>query len=300
MAGILRILLLALSAGMALAAPPPHPPQGPPSTEAAAYLDQAIAVLRANHINSAEADWPALTARARAEIEGARTPADTYPAIRHLIGALGERHSFFLPPLSEAEIEAARRAGTGHVLAGVEMPTSALIDGRVGVVRLPELNMFSADGAARVKTYQQALQTALQQLDRAPLCGWIVDLRNDGGGTMWPMLAGLDPLLGDGPFGFFVSAQGSVPWLRTSRGIASAMPTGQAPPPPAFALAHAAAPIAVLIGPRTGSSGEMTALALIGRPGVRVFGAPSAGFTSANGTFHAGRRASDGDRQLRR
>ena len=37
-----------------------------------------------------------------------------------------------------------------------------------------------------------------------------------------------------------------------------------------------------MIGPRTSSSGEMTALALVGRSKVRTFGAPSAGFTTTN------------------
>ena len=285
MSGMLRILLWALSAGMALAAPPPHPPQGPPSAEAATYLDQAIALLRAHHINSAKADWPRLIAHANAEIAGARTPADTYPAIRHLIADLGVRHSFFMPPPTQAQIDAAAKAGPTGVVAGTAMPTSALLDGRVGVVRLPELNTLSPGGPERGRTYQQVLRAALQGLDQAPLCGWIIDLRDDGGGNMWPMLTGLDPLLGTGPFGFFVSPQGSVPWLRTSRGIISSMPWESVAPPPSFALVHAAAPLAVLIGPGTASSGEMTALALIGRPGVRVFGAPSAGFTSGNAPF---------------
>ncbi len=51
---------------------------------------------------------------------------------------------------------------------------------------------------------------------------------------------------------------------------------------PAFGLRHEGAPVAVLLGPKTASSGEMTALALIGRPGVRTFGSPTAGYTSAN------------------
>jgi len=282
MAGMQRILLLALSAGMALAAPPPHPPAGPPSAEAAAYLDQAIRLLRAHHINSAHADWPRLIAQADAEIAGARTPADTYPAIRHLIADLGVRHSFFMPPPTQAQIDAAAKAGPTGVVAGMAMPTSALLDGRVGVVRLPDLETFSPGGAERAKAYPQTLRTALQQLDKAPLCGWIVDLRGNGGGNMWPMLAGLDPLLGASPFGFFAKGETRQPWQRTPAGIFPVPLQPGAPVPPAFTLTHANAPLAVLIGPRTASSGEMTALALIGRPGVRTFGANSAGFLSGN------------------
>ncbi|WP_446741243.1 S41 family peptidase [Sphingomonas sp. H160509] len=40
-----------------------------------------------------------------------------------------------------------------------------------------------------------------------------------------------------------------------------------------------------MIGPRTASSGEMAAIAFIGRPHTRVFGLPSAGLTTANKVY---------------
>lgn len=259
----------------------------PPSSKALAYLDQAISILRAHHIDSAKADWPHLISEAHTEIAGAKTPADTYPAIRDLIGELGERHTIFIPPPSQAQISAAAKAGPTGVVAGTEIPTFALLDGGVGVVRLPGLDALSPGGRERAKTYPSMLREALEQLDKAPLCGWIVDLRGDTGGDMWPMLAGLDPLLGASPFGYFVNSRGTrQAWERTSGGIfpMPAQPVA-VPAGPAFALTHAADPLAVLIGPHTGSSGEMTALAFIGRPGVRTFGGKSAGFLSGNAVY---------------
>jgi hypothetical protein len=49
-----------------------------------------------------------------------------------------------------------------------------------------------------------------------------------------------------------------------------------------IALGRAALPVAVPIDGRTVSSGEMTAIAFVGRPGARSFGAPSGGFTTGN------------------
>ena len=101
------------------------------------------------------------------------------------------------------------------------------------------------------------------------------------------MLAGLDPLLGASPFGCFVNSRGiKQAWERTSGGIFPMLAQpATASAGPAFALTHAGDPLAVLIGPRTGSSGEMTALAFIGRPGVRTFGGKSAGFLSGNAVY---------------
>ena len=49
--------------------------------------------------------------------------------------------------------------------------------------------------------------------DRVSLVGWIVDLRGNTGGNMWPMVAGVGPVLGNGVAGFFVPPVGaSTPW----------------------------------------------------------------------------------------
>ena len=37
-----------------------------------------------------------------------------------------------------------------------------------------------------------------------------MDLRDNGGGNMWPMIAGIGPLLGDGLYGHFVDADEQV------------------------------------------------------------------------------------------
>lgn len=128
------------------------------------------------------------------------------------------------------------------------------------------------------------MKDGLLKADKSSSCGWILDLRDNGGGNMWPMMKGLDPLLGDAPFGSFVLADRfRQPWRR---GGANIFPhSGELPPsPPAFTLHNSAAPIAILIGPMTVSSGEMVAIAPIGRENVRVFGTASAGFTTANMT----------------
>lgn len=252
-----------------------------PSAAALAYLDQAIAIIREHHINSTGADWPALIANARARIAGATRTADTYPAIRGVLEALHQRHSSLMEPRAAVP---GWRGGPGSHAGGPVAPEPSwrLIDGRVGLIRLPQLDTVGAGGEDVARAYTAAVRSALDRMDQEPLCGWIVDLRGNGGGNMWPMLRGLDPLLGDPPFGAFVMGQAQVQqWIRANGAIYPA-PATVPGSRPAFALAHQAAPLAVLIGPETSSSGEMVAIALIGRPGVRSFGSRSAGFSTAN------------------
>ena len=42
-------------------------------------------------------------------------------------------------------------------------------------------------------------------------CRWVVDLRGNGGGNMWPMLGGLRPFFGEAGLGSFVSTAGQAP-----------------------------------------------------------------------------------------
>jgi len=258
-----------LAAGSARAAPSP---------EAQVYFDRALDLLRAQHINTAQADWAAIEADARAVMAEARTMQDTYGAIRLVIERLGERHTFLAEPRPPAPGPAAQVGVPAS--ADVPMPATRLLEGGIGYAALPTLD--SVMGAAGIgERYLAALRDGLQAIDQDARCGWIVDLRGNGGGNMWPMLQGLDPLLGDGPFGQFVVATDPVAWRRTANGI---LPMAGAADEsgPAFTLEHGDAPLAVLFGPQTASSGEMVAIAFVGRDDVRTFGAPSAGLTTAN------------------
>lgn len=242
----------------------------PPDPSAAAYLETAIELLRRHHINSAAADWDRLAAHARRAIGDATAPAQTYGAIRDILAELGENHSYVVPApgASPEDLSAAARA---H-----DMPEYALLDGRFALVRVPGF----AGGPEEAALYSATLREGLLLLDRRGVCGWIIDLRGNGGGNMWPMLTGLDPLLGAAPFGSFRSPSGDQNhWVRGPHGITSLPSISEARP--AFRLQHADSPVALLLDSQTASSGETTAVAFIGRAGVRSFGSRTAGLTSA-------------------
>ena len=175
------------------AAPDPAPATASP----AEVLDKAIALLRENHINSASAAWDRLAAEARRRLAAGEGQGDAHAAIQYVIDALKEKHTMLRPAPSWAAPGAAARNE-------VPMPTHALVDKRVGLLTLPAFMGTEEEG----KQYASTLREALLSYDRQGVCGWIVDLRGNGGGNMWPMLKGLDPLLGEGPFGSFRDPKG--------------------------------------------------------------------------------------------
>src|SRR5262249_44507264 len=118
-------------------------------------------------------------------------------------------------------------------------------------------------------------------------CGWIVDLRGNGGGNQWAMMAGLGPILGegesggslqgDGGKGIWYYENGKAGWRNDRQGPFYAR-TNEAP-----VQLSASPPVAVLIDRETGSSGEGITIAFHGRPDTRFFGETT--FGAASSTF---------------
>ena len=239
---------------------------GPIAPDAKAVLDAAIDIVRKHAWMSGNVDWTIVEPEVRLVAAGAGKSADVYPAIKYLLAALGDRHSFLMPP---AATTAFRTGGA----ANPPIEVSSIAD-RIGYVKVPAYSGAEADAARNfaTKAHEQLTATAAQAE-----CGWIVDLRDNGGGNMWPMLAGLKPFLGDQPLGTFVGRDSTSPPWKAGDSVAVT--------PPVSLRGLEQAWVAVLTGPRTASSGEAVAISFKGRPRTRSFGQPTAGLSSANETF---------------
>ena len=238
----------------------------PIAADAKAVVDAAIDIVRKNAWTRDNIDWTAVEPEVRLFAAGANKSADVYPAIRYLLASLNDRHSFLMPP---AATTAFRTGGA----ANPPIDVKALGD-RIGYVNVPG---YSGGEAAAAKNFAtKAHEQLAATIDQAG-CGWIVDLRGNTGGNMWPMLAGLKPFLGDEPLGTFVSRENTSPPWRAGQAVGVEPPVGLRKLEQAW--------VAVLTGPRTASSGEAVAIAFKGRPHTRSFGQPTNGLSSANGTF---------------
>ena len=223
-------------------------------------LEAAIATMRAHALHADRIDWPSESARLLGPgLENA--PAqEAHVAIARLLKALGDRHSFLQSAADAAEQTADAVASHAPVTR---------VSGGIGYLRVPGLR--GTNEAAGTRFSVEFCDALTQGAADAPQ-GWIVDLRGNIGGNMWPMLAGLRPLLGDGPTGSFRDSAGQVtPW--------SSKPDATCTAP------LAASPVAVLIGPATASSGEAVAMAFKGRANTRLFGQTTAGVATSNRGF---------------
>lgn len=253
-----RRLRLEVSAPMAANAPLAAP--------AKEVLDAAMSITRLNSLRRNDVAWDRVEPSVRALAAGAEQSADVYPAITYLLAKLGDRHSFLMPPAQTSQFQ------TG----GAQNPSPEVrsLPGHVGYISVP--GYFGAEPSA-MRAYATRMHEALAGTTASVTCGWVVDLRPNTGGNMWPMLAGLKPFLGSAGLGTFESPTGSsAPWIA-GQGV------GVEPPPMLAALESSW--VAVLTGPRTSSSGEAVTIAFRGRPRTRSFGQPTAGLSTANQTF---------------
>lgn len=113
-----------------------------------------------------------------------------------------------------------------------------------------------------------------------------MDLRLNEGGSVWPMLAGIGPILGEGCYGSYVTTSGQI--LQKWRYQQGQALLGDDPIDaviPNYRLMTSLPSVAVLTSQFTASSGEGIAIAFRGRPNSRSFGQPTRGLTTANQGF---------------
>jgi carboxyl-terminal processing protease len=229
------------------------------SSDARTYLTAALDTIEAVTLGREVLPWGLVRDSAFHHAHGARKPADTYGAIDWALRR-ANKHSFLQAPQPGA--------------------VSDVIAGQYGYIRVPQR------GGAAV-ALADSLHSAVRVLEAHGVCGWVVDLRGNGGGNMWPMLAGVGPLLGDSIVGYYGSTPDAEAWYYRGGTSGILHPDGtveaasQVTVEP-VALRTAAPPVAILIDGGTGSSGEAMAVAFRGRPHTRSFGAPTAGFATVN------------------
>ena len=231
--------------------------------------------MQANSIKRLEIDWNDFRARVFAAAAGAQTISGTYEAIRTAIGLLGDGHSSYRTSTGATIFVPTRTCNA------VPIVTAPTLPGTIGYVRV---RSFSGT-AQQAVTFATSIQEAIKAADRDDLIGWIVDLRGNGGGNMWPMLAGVGPVLGEGVAGYFIDPVGAEKVWEYEQGASriDGVVVTQVEAP--YRLRRESPRVAVLIDNWVASSGEAAAIAFKQRPATRFFGTPTCGLSTANAGF---------------
>ncbi len=266
-------------------------PTGVPAQQVAdtsyAVLDSMFSIVRETSLHRANANWPEIEATFRAEVEAAGSFDEALDAFRGVFRELDDVHSavyyagrgigYSRADDSELDVEALIQESR----ARVGQPDGQLLAGGVGYVFVPS---YAPRGQDAIDLASRGLRDVVCDLFPDIDAGWIIDLRLNEGGNVYPMLSGLGDLLGDGVPVRSVGYDGTVhvEWIIRD-GVLFLGEYQTSTVERRCAEASGRGRVAVLVGPATLSSGQLTAAAFWGWDRARLFGLPTAdGYATAN------------------
>jgi hypothetical protein len=238
-----------------------------------AYLQQVLNAFQSYSYYRKTIEWPTLRTQVIDAVEGGMARLD---AILLAIRLVNDNHSWyrypngsgFWFPFSTPECQANQSPQTPF-----NWPVY------VGYVHI---GGFYGCGAAAT-TFAEKIQATIRDNDRPGNAGWVVDLRHNTGGNLWPMIGGVGSVLGEGLAGYFVDADGAyLPWGYVEGGMwLGTMSNRDASVKSPYRLSTPPRRVAVLTDSLTNSAGEATAIAFRGRPDTRTFGGETCGRSSS-------------------
>ena len=166
-------------------------------------------------------------------------------------------------------------------------PESSLItkmlDEDTAYIRIPSVG---AQDSATVQSETKKIRKAVCEVISNEPKFVVVDLTRDFGGNMYPMILGMQPVLGNGTVGYFERDKGDrSAWiLKPNELLFDENSIVKVDSLDECAITDEAK-LAVLINGYTISSGEALAVALVGAPNSVFIGEPTQGATTANQTF---------------
>lgn len=256
-------------------------------------VDSFYVFLKYNSILRDRVDWEEVDERFYREIQQAESLDDTMKCFVSVLESLGDVHSqIYLnnryyghyPEFDEATLKWLRPLND-RAIAHTNKIRAEVLEKNIAYLLVPGFQAYDGEQINRLG------QELRDQVDRLAMqkrvAAFIIDLRLNGGGNIYPMLAGLSPLLGDKTIGYETGIGGEVvrKWeIQDGNFVIGGSQTTQVSgkTKPRFQTI----PVAVLIGPVTKSSGSMVAIAFKGRPNTILIGEPTAeGYTTSNGYF---------------
>lgn len=254
-------------------------------------VNQAMTIVKRDYYRKDEIDWTTVASIVNERLQKIESCEEASSVMSWCFSQLNEKHSFLMPPAKATEYSANQTSDKRSTDVQTVKPSLHKLVGKiaaarenddVGYISVPWISTTDPEVCTRVA---DSLQNIIEQLDQAGVSKWIIDLRGNTGGNCWPMIAGMGPLLGKGVCGYFVFPDKRKAWvykegaaMHDANVIAKTSRAG-------YKLKTPIRRIAVLIGPKTSSSGEILALAFKGRENTVLFGLPTAGFTTANTTY---------------
>ena len=252
------------------------------------FTDSVLTLVEKRSLYTEQLDWKSYRRTFDEKVLNETRFSDILPYFVSLWDTLGDHHSgigyadeWYSAPggldttsMSKNLVRALKKSDTWAV-------QTAILSDKYGYVVVPTIN--TQDDSLATQRAADALQDSVCRIAQSGVDGWIVDLRRNLGGNMYAMLGGIHQLVGEGTFSYLLNKSDSIYsyWGIDSTSVYE-RENGQVALPQLCTLPDSSFKVAVLVGPLTASSGEITALAFLGKKNVMVIGEPSAGYMTGN------------------
>jgi carboxyl-terminal processing protease len=247
------------------------------SKEVGFLIDTTIALMKEQSVLKDSVNWVQMKKEMISRTQGRNDSADLQQAMGYLYQSLddahgglrfkGKRFSWF-PPMPAPDDSLENEFKKGNLIK------TQLLAQRIGYLRIPSMRHAYRDSLAL------HLNKSLCYLLENNIKGLVIDLRVNGGGSITPMLLGVQQLLGNNKVGGLQSNENSIDIYMKNNAVyydTSIRLSFK----PACSIDAGQLPVVLLSSHETGSSGEMLLLAFKGRANTLIMGVPTYGLTSS-------------------
>jgi C-terminal processing protease CtpA/Prc len=250
------------------------------SVVAETYLNEVLDIMETNSLNRNTIDWSAFRSEVFEVAGTSQTINEVYEsgALLKALELLGDNHSSIVRENGEII-----SASTAVCPINATPPEAGSIPDNVGYIFV--LGFNGRIGEGETTAFAENLQNIIMEKDSPEISGWIVDLRPNTGGNMFPMLAGIGPILGDGIAGYFIGPDGEENSWSYSEGSSFSRQIPRVTVQNPYTLINENPKVAVLLDVATASSGEAIAISFINRENTASFGTPTCGISTGNGVY---------------
>ncbi len=225
------------------------------------YVRHCVRILDREGLYADKPEWAVKKKEVLSSAKAISTLEEAHSLVQDAAGVAGGKHSFLIAPVKDT------------ASYQESAPEVKLLEGNILHAILPAHSGVTVTDSLYIHTVSDFLQ---EHLDAK---GVIVDLRDNTGGNMYPMIASVSPLIPDGIIIRFKSRKRTIPisleYVTISYQIDSKS-IGKLP---------SSTPVALLTNEWTGSAGEGTLICFRGLDNVKTFGRPTAGYASGNVTY---------------
>jgi C-terminal processing protease CtpA/Prc len=249
------------------------------------FVDSALTLMQQHSMYAKKVNWTSVRDSTYQLAAGATNYSETAPALQYAFNQLGDKHGWLVindvdyrnialqPKDNRVSKNMAEAASKGpRIYSGV-------VAGKYAYISMP---FFGGQDTVAMNAFAQRVQDSLCRVVSSKTKGAILDLRLNAGGNSFPMILGVSNLYGKVPK--MINGTGkynnwnidsNTLWINESFHVRLQRSCGD--------LSHL--PVAVLVGPVTGSSGEFIAIGFSTRPHTILIGERTAGFTTSNNGY---------------